>query len=664
MVKEILEEKHVVKKGRARHALQEIFRNKGDHKHNMRVLEEKRGELIVSQRPTRDFRSMNYGPCAKCRLWVFKLNLLKHHEKCVCVDTSKKEKNFTRTTGNLAMDSDILADRIPVKMSDEMKDQVLGKLNIDEIGQTAKRDALILMLGKHWWRRAKKKLNRRRTVAEKIRRCAKLLLTARDILKHTEHGTSSPEEHGTLSMWGMLRPKYFDVLVDAAIKTTAPHGEGSEDFMKHPTPAIKVKYDLSRMTEDKIHYCSQKQDSTDAEILKKKYSDTRQQAQSFLHSLTKEWHNKVVVVAERFLRERQLDKIERLPLPDDVKLLNTYLRQECSSLDVDTSEVDMKHFLKNCKVIAARLQIFNRRRPIEVSGIQLKFYKNRSSEANIDKALTTPIDSKELAIFNSLDLIWTEGKGNQFVPVLVPEECHRALEWIASDVVRKQVGVHDSEYLFPTLSTSFPVVSASEALKDAAYAAGLKYPERIGAHQMRHYMATLAQVMSLTDFQFQHVLKHLGHTWKVHLDNYRLAAPSVERMELGKILLMQARNVQNLFQSRSLADVTFEEILKAEEDEQNCEDTVEGTDKTTASSSSSHVGKPIVVQRKRTVGETKCTSVNSSSCGETSPVVKRKGCTVESTNEGAAASFTIQYNTSLNIKNIPTYNMIIFWIYV
>ena len=111
-------------------------------------------------------------------------------------------------------------------------------------------------------------------------------------------------------------------------------------------------------------------------------------------------------------------------------------------------------------------------------------------------------------------------------------------------------------------------MSPNQALKEVAEEAGAKYPERLGGHSMRHYMATLTQTMSLTEFQFQHVLRHFGHTKKVHMQNYRLAAPAVERLEVGKILIMQDRNVQHLFKDRELSTVTFEEILKAGNDEE------------------------------------------------------------------------------------------------
>lgn len=233
-------------------------------------------------------------------------------------------------------------------------------------------------------------------------------------------------------------------------------------------------------------------------------------------------------------------------------------------MGVQKSEVQMKQFSRNCRTISARLLIFNRRRPIEVAGLTVTSYRNRSNGSNIDEPLIGHLQERELQVFNSLDLMTTEGKGSHIVPVLIPPECQEGLDWIAAEEVQKQVHLEEAPYLFATSSKFNPVFSPADALKDAARAADLKYPERIGGTAMRHYMATLAQTLSLTEFQFQHVLKHMGHTRKVHLENYRLSAPSVERLELGKILLMQDRNVQNMFLGRELSEVTFEEILSAE----------------------------------------------------------------------------------------------------
>ena len=47
------------------------------------------------------------------------------------------------------------------------------------------------------------------------------------------------------------------------------------------------------------------------------------------------------------------------------------------------------------------------------------------------------------------------------------------------------------------------------------------------------------------------------------MENYRIDAPVIERIELGKILMMQDRNVQNKFNDVPLLSITFESILNA-----------------------------------------------------------------------------------------------------
>ena len=213
--------------------------------------------------------------------------------------------------------------------------------------------------------------------------------------------------------------------------------------------------------------------------------------------------------------------------------------------------------------------------------MKLSSYNNRRTSADIDDAVMKKLTGAEKQAFDELGLLQTKGKGQQIVPVLIPPECDKGLDWVATTSVRKAAGVLDNEYIFASGSHSSPVFSPTYALRQAAYEAGCKHPERIGGVLLRHYMATLTQALSLTEFQFQHVLKHLGHTRKVHLENYRIDAPVIERIELGKILMMQDRNVQNEFNDVPLSSITFESILNASK-EKNCHQGQRSNDISTA----------------------------------------------------------------------------------
>ena len=59
-----------------------LLRAKGDHFHNLRVIEAKEGELFMSRRPKEEFQHENYGPCPKCFEWLKINSLVKHTNTC------------------------------------------------------------------------------------------------------------------------------------------------------------------------------------------------------------------------------------------------------------------------------------------------------------------------------------------------------------------------------------------------------------------------------------------------------------------------------------------------------------------------------------------------------------------------------------------------------
>lgn len=78
---------------------------------------------------------------------------------------------------------------------------------------------------------------------------------------------------------------------------------------------------------------------------------------------------------------------------------------------------------------------------------------------------------------------------------------------------------------------------------------------------MRKYMATLTQAMNLSTTQLDWVCRHLGHTKQVHLENYRQMSAFLERVRVGKLLLMQDLNVHGNYVGKQLKDVDFTEII-------------------------------------------------------------------------------------------------------
>lgn len=68
----------------------------------------------------------------------------------------------------------------------------------------------------------------------------------------------------------------------------------------------------------------------------------------------------------------------------------------------------------------------------------------------------------------------------------------------------------------------------------------------------------LLWVMGLEDYQLQWLVNHMGHTEKVHLQNYRATSRLIERLDIAKIMLIQEKNAHGKFAGVRLNDIQFD----------------------------------------------------------------------------------------------------------
>lgn len=90
---------------------------------------------------------------------------------------------------------------------------------------------------------------------------------------------------------------------------------------------------------------------------------------------------------------------------------------------------------------------------------------------------------------------------------------------------------------------------------------GLKSPERLTSTAMRKYMANLTQALNLSPTQLDWVYRYMGHSESVHLQHYRNMSGFIERVQIGKVLLMQDLNVSSKYVGKVLQDVEFSSIV-------------------------------------------------------------------------------------------------------
>lgn len=156
------------------------IRAKGNHQHNIKVITERKGELIILGRPKDKFNHEDLGPCPKCFEWMLKSSLIKHQKTCSSrkEDTARKSKSKKK---DILLQTDIITGRLPKEGSSLFKQEVFKIMETDAIGKSAKSDLLIIILGESWFRRnIDNETKRKYYYSSCMRMAAKLLLHLRE----------------------------------------------------------------------------------------------------------------------------------------------------------------------------------------------------------------------------------------------------------------------------------------------------------------------------------------------------------------------------------------------------------------------------------------------------------------------------------------------------
>ncbi|XP_033729959.1 uncharacterized protein LOC117319235 [Pecten maximus] len=76
---------------------------------------------------------------------------------------------------------------------------------------------------------------------------------------------------------------------------------------------------------------------------------------------------------------------------------------------------------------------------------------------------------------------------------------------------------------------------------------------------MRKYIATLSQVIDMTEHELEWLCGHLGHTANIHKLHYRATSGFIKRVNIGKLMLLQDLNVAGQFAGKRLQDIDIVE---------------------------------------------------------------------------------------------------------
>jgi hypothetical protein len=234
-----------------------------------------------------------------------------------------------------------------------------------------------------------------------------------------------------------------------------------------------LKYDLKRLVNAKW-----------ALITKKNALDKEAKlCKSFLKLMDVEWEERVTRLARNVLLQRKLQERSELPSPEDIKALTEYLVKKINGI-----ELIPENFMKVVMLIQTRLLLYNKRRAGEIDGIKIRSAINRTKGVgDLDSSLTADLTKVEEYLLKSQEMITVRGKRNRPVPVILPADCIKPLDFLVLAENRQGAGIeHSNDYLFPT--TGKYCVRVYDSLKKLCTNLSLKAPSRITSINLRKYI--------------------------------------------------------------------------------------------------------------------------------------------------------------------------------
>ena len=515
----------------------EKLKCQGNHMHNLEVMRQGEGEMVVKRRKTSpNFNQQNFVPCVKCRGWYSKKDLWRH--KCVAQGTGKDipRRQVVKEGTLLVLKAQSSGNHI--------YNEIITSLRKDIVSLTAKNDMTIKMFGEKEALRNGHDRDRHNYIRNRLRELARLLIELRK-LPNCESSC----------LQDFIRPERFKDIINA-VKSVGKFESDSATF-NTPSLAIKLGHSLIQCC---ILLKAQAIETNDEVLLERTEKYER------LHTI--KWNQEISTHATRTLYIQKKNTIKRIPLTDDVKKLSKFLSSESDNLimQLGKDSFPQKVWERLSEVSLARIILFNRRRTGEASKMKLmEFTQGLESDIHNDDVLKE-LSTFEKALCKHLDRIEVIGKRGRVVPVLLTQSMKTALQCLIEK--RNAAGVSkDNEYMFARANSgSLDHIRGCDCLRKLVSEADLQYPEKINSTGLRKHIATMTQLVNMQDNELDVLAQFLGHDIRTHRDYYRLPTSTTQVAKVAKLLISMEGNATEIPEDEDTDN--DEEVLASVQDSQ------------------------------------------------------------------------------------------------
>lgn len=444
--------------------------------------------------------------CSHCKGY-FKKQYLHRHVKRYCVARTENSEG----RANAIMESMVFTacqkkyGDILNKMT--LKNEVLKKMRGDELAREVMEDILIISWGDDL---LKKTPNARSKyhISAKMRRCANFIVAMRKLnSKYTD-------------MLSCLKPEAFDDVIEAT-KIISKFDVQTRTF-KAATTALQFGTYLKQIADLTMKIVLRRKVQIPVEDKDASLTDLKR----FKHLIETQWATELGSLALKDLNNRASQKIQLLPLTEDVIKLKRFLDnaedKAFQDLLQNKSNIEAYKTLVSATLVSSILH--NRKRVGDIQYLEVESYaqQRRNNDFQINQEFLSSLSEGERILIKNYTKINTIGKGSRTVPVLIPKEKLKHYDMVYKIRTNKNLDWFPRENIyFFTFPKSSRWISGTASINKYSKLCGAKQPHLITSTRLRKHIATTTQLLALRKNEIDQLAKFMGHTTRTHEQFYK-----------------------------------------------------------------------------------------------------------------------------------------------
>ena len=524
------------------------LRNLGNFRHNIAVLESGFGKLHVCKRSSKTATiAEDYLPCTHCFAFYGRYQLWRHVLHCP-FNTDSRDVDVDDSSGGncrvsccaaaqLLLDGSLLKN-IPSFIEPEFKCEVLDKMRKDVIRTVAAGDHLIVSFGTVLLKRLGPQ--RAIDIQQRMRQLARLLQTI-----NAADNITAP-----FRLASVIDGIHFDAVIDAVnrVAELTVDSSGRRVYRK-PSLAGKLGHSLKKCAQLKLGMAIRQSDTL-----------MEQEANAFLCLHKTDWQDSVSSVCCSSLKLAKMNKVQELPNRQDLDKLRHYQTSRIQTLTEEVQQCPQYQAWRELsEVTLSRLTLFNKRRGGEAAQLQVSQYLERPKwQASCNAEISSSLKPVERELLRRMDMVQIPGKRLNNVPILLTPDVKAAMDALLK--TRTSVGIPTTNlYFFPSYS-KHGHLDPCQVIQKIVKLADVQNPDCMTTTKMRKYVATMMQLMDLTQTEIDWVSNHLGHSLNIHKFFYRQHTSAIEMAKVTRLLLQVEEGQAADYSGKTLDEIAVEGI--------------------------------------------------------------------------------------------------------